>query len=105
MVDQHPFILETLTRVDNNTFPFHQHFKVACDFLPPLTCVCLLPFEQLIEQQMVQLQDSILECLHHHTLSNMLSDKTSETHRAQILSCFGPGEGVWLTIQLIFPTF
>jgi hypothetical protein len=32
---------------------------------------------------MVQLQDSISECLHHHTLINMLFDEISETHRAQ----------------------
>jgi hypothetical protein len=30
------------------------------------------PFEQFNKQQMVQLQDSILEHLQHHTLSNML---------------------------------
>ncbi len=35
MVDQCPFLLETLTRVDHNTFFFQQHFKVTCDFLSP----------------------------------------------------------------------
>jgi len=44
--------------------------------------MCLLPFEQLIEQQKVQLQDSILEPLHHHTLSNMLANETFEAHCA-----------------------
>jgi len=52
MVDQHPFLLEALAQVDNNIFPFQQHFKVACDLLLPLAHTCLLPFEQLIEQQM-----------------------------------------------------
>ncbi len=46
------------------------------------TRACLFPFEQLIGQQIVQLQDSILERLHHHTLSSMLFDKTFETHCA-----------------------
>jgi hypothetical protein len=55
MVDQHPFLLEALAWVDNNTFPFQQHFKVACDLLPPPTHACFLPFKQLIGQQMVQL--------------------------------------------------
>jgi hypothetical protein len=32
-------------------------------------------FEQFIKQQMVKLQDSILEHLHHHTFSNMFSNK------------------------------
>jgi len=48
---------------------------------------------------MVQLQDSILEHLHRYTLFNMLFDMTSETHCAQILSCSGPGVGVWLIIR------
>jgi hypothetical protein len=39
---------------------------------------------------MVQFQDSILECLQHYTLSNMLSDRIYETHCAWILSCSGP---------------
>jgi hypothetical protein len=43
---------------------------------------CLPLFEQLIEQQMVQLQDSILERLHHHTLYSMLSDGISKIHCA-----------------------
>jgi hypothetical protein len=54
---------------------------------------------------MVQFQDSILERLHHHTLSNMLSDGTLKTHHAQILSCFGLGANAWLTIQPIFQPF
>ncbi len=35
MVDQHPFLLEALTWVNNNTFLFQQHFKATCDLLPP----------------------------------------------------------------------
>ncbi|CAK9870200.1 unnamed protein product, partial [Sphagnum jensenii] len=54
---------------------------------------------------MVQLQDSILKHLHHHTLSSMLSNRTFETHHAQILSCFGPWMGIWFIIQCVFPTF
>ncbi len=49
MVNQHHFYLEALTLVNNNTFPFQQHFKVSCDFLLPLAYACLLSFEQLIE--------------------------------------------------------
>jgi hypothetical protein len=90
MVDQRPFLLEALARVDNNTFPFQQHFKVACDLLPPSTCVCLPSFEQLIGQQMVQLQDSISKHLHQHTFSNM----TFEAHHAQILLCLNIGGNV-----------
>jgi hypothetical protein len=82
MVDQHPFLLETLTRVDNNTFPFQQHPKVACDFLPPLARACIPPFKQFIRRQMVQLQDFILERLQHHTLSSMFFDGTFEAHHA-----------------------
>jgi hypothetical protein len=51
-------------------------------FLPPLAWARLPPFEQFIEQQMVHLQDSILEHLHHHTLSNMLDDMILEAHYA-----------------------
>jgi hypothetical protein len=93
MINQCPFLLEALTWVDNNTFLF-QHLKVACNFLfTPHTC--LLPFEQLIGQQMVQPQNSISECLHHHTFSSMLFDMIFETHHhVQILSCFGPGVGL-----------
>jgi hypothetical protein len=62
IVDQHPFLFKALAQIGNNTFPFQQHFKVAFDLLPPPTHACFLPFEQLIEQQMVQLQDSISKC-------------------------------------------
>jgi hypothetical protein len=45
MVDQHHFFLKALTQINNNTFPFQQHLKAACDRLPPLTYACLPPFE------------------------------------------------------------
>jgi hypothetical protein len=80
MVDQHPFLLEALTWINNNTFPFQQHLKATCDVQPSPACACLPPFEQLIGQQMVQLQNSISKHLHHHTLSNMFCDGISEAH-------------------------
>ncbi len=54
---------------------------------------------------MLQLQDSILERLHHHTLSNTLSDRISEAHCAWILSCFGPRADVWFIVRLVFLAF
>jgi hypothetical protein len=45
---------------------------------------------------MVQLQDSIWECLHHHTISNMLVDKIYEAHCAWNLSCFDPRAGIYV---------
>jgi hypothetical protein len=39
IIDQHPFLREVLTWVDNNTF-FQQHFTTTCNFLPPLVCMC-----------------------------------------------------------------
>jgi hypothetical protein len=105
MVDQCPFLLEALARVDNNTFPFQQHIMVACDLLPPPTHACIPPFEQFIGQQMVQFQDSILEHLHHHTLSNMPSDEIFKAHHGQILSCSGPRVNTWLIARLIFSAF
>jgi hypothetical protein len=87
MANQHSFLFEVLTQVDNNTFIFQQHFKTTFNILSPLTCVCFLPFEQLIRQQMIQFQNSILGCQHCHTLSNMFFDATSKAHNAQILSC------------------
>jgi hypothetical protein len=74
MVDQHPFFFEALTWVDNKTFLFQQHLKTICDLLLPPTQACLPFFEQFIGQQMVHLQDSILERLHHHTFFNMFFD-------------------------------
>jgi len=71
IIDQRPFLLEALTWDNNNTS--RQHVI----FLPPPSCACLLPFEQLIGQQMVQFQDSILEHLHHRTFSIMFFDETS----------------------------
>ncbi len=54
---------------------------------------------------MVRFQNSISEHLHHHTLFSMLFDRIFEAHCAQILSCFGPRAGVWLTIWPIFLGF
>ncbi len=45
IVDQHPFLLEALARVNNNTFPFQQHLKTSCDLLPPPIHACFLPLE------------------------------------------------------------
>jgi hypothetical protein len=50
MVNQRPFLFEALTQVDNNTFLFQQHLKLAYDLLPPLVCACFLLFEQFIGQ-------------------------------------------------------
>ncbi len=105
MIDQCPFLLEALALVDNNTFFFQQHFKATCDLLPPPIRACFPSFEQFIEQQMVWLQDSILECLHHHTLSNILSDMIFEAHCAQILSCSNLGAGVLFMARPIFLGF
>jgi hypothetical protein len=44
MVNQRPFPHKALTRVNNNTFYFQQHFKVTCDLLPPLPRAIFLPF-------------------------------------------------------------
>jgi hypothetical protein len=55
MVDQRIFFLEALARINNNIFPFQQHFKATCDLLLPPTRICVFPFEQLIKQQMVHL--------------------------------------------------
>jgi len=55
--------------------------------------------------KMVQFHDSISKHLHHHTCSRMLFDKIFETHCAQILSCFSPEAGTWLTTWLAFSTF
>jgi len=54
---------------------------------------------------MVWFQDSILKCLHHHTLSNMLFDIIPKAHYAQNLSCSDLGAGVLLMVKLIFLTF
>jgi len=43
-------------------------------------------------------KDSILKCIHRHTLSSMLFDGISKAHHAQILSCFSLGADVWFTI-------
>jgi hypothetical protein len=112
MVDQHPFLLEALTWINNNTFSFQQDLNAACDLLPPPTCACLPPFEQLIGQQIVQFQDSISETLHHHTFSSMFPNGISKVHQAQILSCFSPRandlfttQPVLLAFRLFFPFF
>jgi hypothetical protein len=60
----------------NNTLRQHVIFyrrQFTCGFFP---------FEQLIGQQMVQFENSILECLHHHSLSNMFFDKIFEANCA-----------------------
>jgi hypothetical protein len=100
-----PFFLETLTQINNNTFPFQQHLKTTCDLLPPLVHTCFPLFEQLIQQQMVRLQDSISEHLCHHTLSSMHFNETSKAHHVQILSFSSPRAGVWFTVQPVFLAF
>ncbi len=85
MVDQRPFLLEALSWVDNNTFPFQQHLKVACDLLPSPT------------YEMESWSWTICWPMnwsnggkHHHTFSSMFFDRTSKVHCAWILSCSGP---------------
>jgi hypothetical protein len=105
MVDQHPFLLEAFTWVDNKTFLFQQHLKATCSLLSPPPHVCHLPFEQLIKQQMVWLQDSILKRLHHLTFFSMFFDKIFETQHVRILSCFGLKACTWLIVWPTFLTF
>jgi hypothetical protein len=62
MINQYPFLFEALAQI-NNIFLFHQHFKVACDFLPPSVRAHLFMFKHLIGQQMIQFQNSILEII------------------------------------------
>jgi len=102
MVDQRPFLLETLTWVNNNTFPFQQHLKVAYDLLPPLVHACFFSFEQLIEQQIVWFQNSILKHLHHHTLSNMFCNEIFEAHCAWILLCSSRRASAGFIVKPIF---
>jgi len=54
---------------------------------------------------MVQLQDSLLECLDHITFFNMFYDMISKAHRVQILSCFGPRASACFTTQPVFLAF
>ncbi len=78
---------------------------MARDLLLSLTHACLFPFEQFIDQQMVQLQNSISKCLHHHTLSNMFFNKIYEAHCARTLSCSGPRASTWFIVRPIYLTF
>jgi hypothetical protein len=54
---------------------------------------------------MAQFQDSISECLHHHTFSNMFLDETFEAYWTWILSCSNPRAGAYFTVRLVFWTF
>jgi hypothetical protein len=54
---------------------------------------------------MVWLQDSILECLHYHTLSIMLFNGISKAYCVQILLCFGPRANAWFITRPRFLTF
>jgi hypothetical protein len=49
--------------------------ETACDYLLPPTHAYFLPFKQLIKQQMLQFQNSILELLHHHIFFSMFFKK------------------------------
>jgi hypothetical protein len=105
MVNQCSFRFETLAWIVNNIFFFQQQLKENCNLLLPPAHTCFLPFEQLIGQQMVQLQNSISKCLRHHTLSVILFDKIYETYCVWILSCSNLGVSVWLIIRPTFPAF
>jgi hypothetical protein len=72
MVDQGFFLAWSLNTSWQQHLPFPIALQSHLRFSTTLTRTCFLPFEQLIGHQMVWFQDSILERLHHHTLSNML---------------------------------
>jgi hypothetical protein len=72
-------------------------------FITPNVCVNFF-LEQFIEQQMVELQDSI-RTFTPLILSNMLYDTILETHHVWILSCFGLRVNTWFITWLIFLTF
>ncbi len=52
LIEQH-HLFKTLVQVDEGTFPFQQHLKVANNLLLLLTHACFPPFRQLISQQVV----------------------------------------------------
>ncbi len=67
MVDQHPFLLETLAQIDNNTFLFQQHLKAACD-LPFPICPPMGYLRPIIHRidQFLPLAIEMFGCLHKH---------------------------------------
>jgi hypothetical protein len=53
--------------------PFQPHFRWACDLLPLATQVSIPTFEQLLERGAKCLQENILENVHEHSFSNIIS--------------------------------
>ncbi len=77
MIDQHPFLLEMLTQSQQH-LSFPTTFQGSMWFIISPNSHMFPSIWKFIKQQMVRLQDFILEHLHHHTLSNMLSNKIFE---------------------------
>jgi hypothetical protein len=58
--------------------PFQPHFRWACDLLPLTTQVSIPSFEHLLERGTNCLQENILESVHEHSFSSIISKLSSD---------------------------
>jgi len=98
MVDQCPFLFETLTRVDNNNFHFQQHLKVACNFLPPPNMCMFSSLWTTHRTTNGSISRFHLLMFAPFIFSNMFFNMIFETHHVKKLSCSSFGVGAWLIV-------
>jgi hypothetical protein len=75
------------------------------ELLPLIVIACLPLFEQLIERGANRFQKTILERLHDHSFSSIISNMFSNSHWACLRSYARPSMGAWLFTCPIIPCF
>lgn len=77
LLDLCAFLLEMIVVNKPKSFLFLIHLRLMQELLPLGATTCVPPFEQVVEKSVNCFQEIILERLHTHSFTNILSGLTS----------------------------
>jgi len=103
IVDQYHFLLEALTGIDNNTFPFQQHLKMACVLLPPKPMHVFFHLNNSSNNKWFNFKISSWNICTVIPFPTCFLTKHLKLIMPEV--CSSLGAGTWFIIRLIFPFF
>jgi len=104
MVDQNPFLLETLSWQQHISFLAKPQSNMW-SFSAPNPCMSFSIWTIHRATNGSTSRFHLKVSTPSYPLNNMLSNEIFKAHHAQILSCFSPRVGTWFIVRLVFPAF
>jgi hypothetical protein len=84
---------------------FQAHFILMQKFFLLKAITCVPHFEQLVESGIDRLHESILEILHNHSFTCIISYLFFDSQLTCLKSFVRPTMGIWLLTRLVIPFF